>query len=172
LKGWSTTTISGPRPAGRLEEGPTIASRFEKDLITMTHATLVAGTLLIGLPDRKRNARQQDGYPPYNLERIAAHDGEPERLRITVAVAGFSSEELELRLAESQLVLSGRRIPDTVERQFLHRGIATRAFQRTFPLAEGVEVSGARLENGLLVIDLVRPERRAEAKRVEIAVRA
>lgn len=132
---------------------------------------IVASTLVIGLSEAGCGARQ-DGYPPYNVERLQPETGEPERLRITVAVAGFASGDLELRLEAGQLKLCGRRPPGDGTRDFLHRGIAARSFQRTFPLAEGVEVLGAHLQNGLLTIDLARPDRQANAKRVEIAVRA
>lgn len=131
----------------------------------------VASTLVIGLTEAGCGTRP-DGYPPYNVERFPAESDAPERLRITVAVAGFASEDLELRLEAGQLKLCGRRPAGERTRDFLYRGIAARSFQRTFPLAEGVEVLGAHLQNGLLTIDLARPERQANAKRVEIAVRA
>ena len=132
---------------------------------------IVASPLVIGLSETGCGSRQ-DGYPPFNVERLHAAPGAPERLRITVAVAGFASEDLELRLESGQLKLCGRRPVGEPERDFIHRGIAARSFQRTFPLAEGVEVLGAHLQNGLLTIDLARPDRQANAKRVEIAVRA
>lgn len=132
---------------------------------------IVASALVIGLSETGCGSRQ-DGYPPYDVERIFAASGEPERLRITVAVAGFASDDLELRLEAGQLKLCGRRPSGEAAREFLHRGIAARSFQRTFPLAEGVEVLGAHLQNGLLTIDLARPDRQANAKRVDIAVRA
>lgn len=98
-----------------------------------------------------------DGYPPYNIERLPKEDDAPERLRITVAVAGFTREQLEITLEESQLVIRGRQ-GEEKPRQFIHRGIAARQFQRTFLLVDGMEVLGADLINGLLSIDLVRPE--------------
>src|SRR5215216_1191985 len=98
-----------------------------------------------------------DGYPPYNIERLARTEQEPERLRITLAVAGFTRDQLEITLEESQLVIRGRQIEDKA-RQYLHRGIAARQFQRTFVLADGMEVLGADLKNGLLSIDLFRPQ--------------
>ena len=97
-----------------------------------------------------------DGYPPYNIERLPRTDSEPERLRITLAVAGFTRDQLDVMLEESQLVVRGRQV-DERERHFLHRGIAARQFQRTFLLADGMEVLGADLANGLLSIDLIRP---------------
>ena len=101
-----------------------------------------------------------DGYPPYNIERVGSCERPPERLRITLAVAGFSHEELDVSIEENQLVIRGRQIDDK-SRVYLHRGIAARQFQRTFLLADGMEVMGADLKNGLLSIDLVRlePER-------------
>ena len=111
-----------------------------------------------------------DGYPPYNIERVPRTGNEPERLRIMLAVAGFRAEQLEITLEDGQLVVRGRQA-DEGTRQFLHRGIATRQFQRTFLLADGMEVMGASLANGLLSIDLVRPEPARIARRIEIASR-
>jgi len=98
-----------------------------------------------------------DGYPPYNIERVPREGNSPERLRITLAIAGFTRDQLEVTIEENQLVIRGRQ-QDDKSRQFIHRGIAARQFQRTFVLADGMEVSGADLKNGLLSIDLVRPE--------------
>ena len=114
-----------------------------------------------------RVAKAADGYPPYNIERLARKDGRPERLRITLAVAGFSREELDVTIEESQLVIRGRQ-NDEETRQYLHRGIAARQFQRTFVLADGMEVLGADLKNGLLSIDLVRPEPERVVKTIAI----
>lgn len=114
-----------------------------------------------------RVAKAADGYPPYNIERLARNDGRPERLRITLAVAGFSREELDVTIEESQLVIRGRQT-DEETRQYLHRGIAARQFQRTFVLADGMEVLGADLKNGLLSIDLVRPEPERVVKTIAI----
>ena len=109
-----------------------------------------------------------DGYPPYNIERLARTSHDPERLRITLAVAGFTREQLEVTHEESQLVVRGRQIDDKT-RHFLHRGIAARQFQRAFLLAEGMEVMGADLANGLLSIDLVRPEPDRIVRKIVIA---
>ncbi|MEE7456364.1 MULTISPECIES: Hsp20 family protein [Methylobacteriaceae] len=109
-----------------------------------------------------------DGYPPYNIERIARSENEPDRLRITLAVAGFTQDQLDVSLEESQLVVRGRQIDDK-SRQFLHRGIAARQFQRAFLLADGMEVLGAELSNGLLSIDLVRPEPERIVRKIAIA---
>jgi HSP20 family molecular chaperone IbpA len=109
-----------------------------------------------------------DGYPPYNIERLARTPHDPERLRITLAVAGFTRDQLEVTLEESQLVVRGRQVDDKT-RHFLHRGIAARQFQRAFLLAEGMEVMGADLANGLLSIDLVRPEPDRIVRKIVIA---
>jgi HSP20 family molecular chaperone IbpA len=114
-----------------------------------------------------RVAKAADGYPPYNIERLARKDGRPERLRITLAVAGFSRDELDVTIEESQLVIRGRQ-NDEETRQYLHRGIASRQFQRTFVLADGMEVLGADLKNGLLSIDLARPEPERIVKTIAI----
>jgi HSP20 family molecular chaperone IbpA len=114
-----------------------------------------------------RVAKAADGYPPYNIERLARKDGRPERLRITLAVAGFSRDELDVTIEESQLVIRGRQ-NDEESRQYLHRGIASRQFQRTFVLADGMEVLGADLKNGLLSIDLARPEPERVVKTIAI----
>ena len=103
-----------------------------------------------------RVSKAADGYPPYNIERIARENGLPERLRITLAVAGFTRDQLDVTIEENQLVIRGRQQDDKA-RQYLHRGIAAREFQRTFVLAEGMNVLGADLKNGLLSIDLARP---------------
>jgi HSP20 family molecular chaperone IbpA len=112
-----------------------------------------------------------DGYPPYNIERMPREENLPERLRITLAVAGFSRDQLAITLEEGQLVIRGRQQDDR-ERQFLHRGIAARQFQRSFLLAEGMQVLGADLADGLLSVDLVRPEPERIVKNIEITVRS
>ena len=104
-----------------------------------------------------RVSKAADGYPPYNIERLPRDDRNPERLRITLAVAGFTLDQLDVSVEESQLVIRGRQLDDK-SRQYLHRGIAARQFQRTFVLAEGMEVLSADLKHGLLSIDLARPE--------------
>lgn len=122
--------------------------------------------LLLGFDELERvlaraTKSANDGYPPYNIERLQTQAGEKgDLLRITLAVAGFREDELDISIEENQLTISGKQIDDK-ERTFLHRGIAARQFQRAFVLAEGIEVSGANLESGLLEIDLIRiqPER-------------
>jgi HSP20 family molecular chaperone IbpA len=108
-----------------------------------------------------------DGYPPYNIERVPRMGSDPERLRITLAVAGFTRDQLDVMLEENQLVVRGRQTDDK-ERNFLHRGIAARQFQRAFLLADGMEVLGADLSNGLLSIDLVRPEPERIIRKIDI----
>jgi HSP20 family molecular chaperone IbpA len=104
-----------------------------------------------------RVTKGADGYPPYNVERLAHDERGPERLRITLAVAGFTRDQLDVTLDERQLVIRGKQT-DEADRHYLHRGIAARQFQRTFVLAEGMEVISADLRHGLLSIDLARPE--------------
>jgi len=108
-----------------------------------------------------------DGYPPYNIERLPRDERDPERLRITLAVAGFTREQLDVSTEENQLVIRGRQQDDKT-REYLHRGIAARQFQRTFVLADGIEVLGADLRNGLLSIDLARPEPERVIKSISI----
>lgn len=118
-----------------------------------------------------------DGYPPYNIERLTGNgemgDGEMGAgetatiLRITLAVAGFTRGELDVTLEENQLTIRGRQAEDP-DRDYIHRGIAARQFQRTFVLADGMEVTGAALENGLLTIDLARPEPERVVRTIEI----
>jgi HSP20 family molecular chaperone IbpA len=103
------------------------------------------------------------GYPPYNIEQV----GE-EELRITLAVAGFTMDNLEVTIEDNQLVIRGRQVDDDSHRVYLHRGIAARQFQRNFILAEGIEVTSARLEDGLLHIDLVRPIPEPQVRRIKI----
>jgi HSP20 family molecular chaperone IbpA len=111
-----------------------------------------------------------DGYPPYNIERIAKTDAEPEKLRITLAVAGFLRDQLEVTVEEGQLVIRGRQ-QDEKPRDFLHRGIAARQFQRVFLLAEGMRVASADLAHGLLTVDLIRPEPSRVVKKIDIMMR-
>jgi HSP20 family molecular chaperone IbpA len=118
----------------------------------------------------QRLAKGNDGYPPYNIERLhASSDGEPDRLRITLAVAGFVESELDVTVEENQLVIRGRQV-DQPEREFLYRGIAARQFQRMFVLAEGMQVAGALLRNGLLSVELIRPETARMVRKINISV--
>ena len=104
-----------------------------------------------------------ESYPPYNIEQISSN-----LLRITIAVAGFEKADLEINLEGNQLQIKGFKKEETDERIFLHRGIATRQFQRNFVLAEGIEVEGASMENGLLSVDLFQPINPEESKKIEI----
>jgi HSP20 family molecular chaperone IbpA len=121
----------------------------------MSRVSMFSSPLLLGFDQFERTldrlAKNAEGYPPYNIERTG-NDG----LCITLAVAGFTSDELAIELVENQLTIRGKQTDDG-ERVYLHRGIAARQFQRAFMLADGIEVTGARLNNGLLSIDLVRP---------------
>jgi HSP20 family molecular chaperone IbpA len=138
----------------------------------MSRISSLSSPFLLGFDEVERAlervSKGADGYPPYNIERIAAGDGEPERLRITLAVAGFTRDQLDVSIEEKQLLIRGRQQEDKA-RQYLHRGIAARQFQRTFLLADGMEVLGADLKNGLLSIDLVRPEPARTVKTVAIS---
>ena len=137
----------------------------------MARVPSLSSPFLLGFDEIERAldrvAKAADGYPPYNIERMAREDGRPERLRITLAVAGFCRDELDVTIEENQLVIRGRR-NDEQAHQYLHRGIASRQFQRTFVLAEGMEVLGADLKNGLLSIDLARPEPERVVKTIAI----
>lgn len=139
----------------------------------MSRITPFASPLLLGFDAMEKTleriSKASDGYPPYNIERIAAGDDAPERLRITLAVAGFSEEELDVSTEENQLLIRGRQV-DQGERDYLYRGIAARQFQRTFVLADGMQVLGASLKNGLLSVDLIRPEPARMVKKINISV--
>jgi len=138
----------------------------------MTRITAFSSPLLLGFEEIERALERLskgagDGYPPYNIERLARAADKPERLRITLAVAGFSEAELEVTVEDNELIVRGKQ-QDEAERNFLHRGIAARQFQKTFVLAEGIEVIGAELKDGLLSIDLARPESARVAQRIAI----
>lgn len=113
-----------------------------------------------------RLARSADGYPPYNIERTPGEDGS-ERFIISIAVAGFSESELEVMSEDNQLNVRGKQ-KDEPGREFLHRGIAARQFQRTFLLADGMIVKDATLSHGMLVIALERPRAPKLARRIDI----
>ena len=138
----------------------------------MSRVSVFSSPLLLGFDEVERLLDRAaktpgDGYPPYNIERLPPLSGKSARLRITLAVAGFANEDLEITLEENQLTIRGKQI-DSEERAFLHRGIAARQFQRAFVLAEGMEVIGAELENGLLAIDLERPEPQRVIRKIDI----
>jgi HSP20 family molecular chaperone IbpA len=121
----------------------------------MSRMSMFNSPLLLGFDQLERTldrlAKNAEGYPPYNIEKIGENG-----LRITLAVAGFTLDDLVIELIENQLTVRGKQTEDS-DRVFLHRGIAARQFQRSFMLADGIEVTGARLDNGLLAIDLTRP---------------
>lgn len=144
----------------------------------MSRLPLLASPLLLGFDDIERlidraGKSSAEGYPPYNIERLGAVSGNgtdtgdqaasPLALRITLAVAGFTREQLDIVIEDHQLVVRGKQDDDKT-RVYLHRGIAARQFTRSFVLAEGIEVVSAHLNHGLLAIDLIRrePERRSQ----------
>jgi HSP20 family molecular chaperone IbpA len=139
----------------------------------MSRMTPFASPLLLGFDSMEKTlerlAKGNDGYPPYNIERVRGSADEPQRLRITLAVAGFSEEDLDVTTEENQLVIRGRQ-SEQADRDYLHRGIAARQFQRIFVLAEGMQVAGASLKNGLLSVDLVRPEPARVVRKINISV--
>ena len=132
----------------------------------MSRVSLFSSPLLLGFDQLEstleRLAKNAEGYPPYNIERIGDNG-----LRITLAVAGFSSNDLIIELVENQLSVRGKQTDDT-DRVYLHRGIAARQFQRAFMLADGIEVIGAQLDNGLLSIDLARPKAEPRIRTIRI----
>jgi HSP20 family molecular chaperone IbpA len=137
----------------------------------MSRLPSLSSPLLLGFEEIERVldrvGKVADGYPPYNIERVPREGNAPERLRITLAIAGFTRDQLDVTVEENQLIIRGRQHDDKT-RQYIHRGIAARQFQRTFVLADGIEVSGADLKNGLLSIDLVRPESERVIKSISI----
>ena len=138
----------------------------------MSRLSVFSSPFLLGFDEMERMLDRAaktsgDGYPPYNIERLPKTEGEAERLRITLAVAGFGRDELDVTVEENQLVIRGRQ-KDEDGRAYLHRGIAARQFTRAFVLADGMEVTAARLENGLLELHLERPEPRRVVRRIQI----
>jgi HSP20 family molecular chaperone IbpA len=132
-----------------------------------TRVSLFNSPLLLGFEHFERaldrvNKASADGYPPYNIEQL-----NEDSLRITLAVAGFTMADLSITIEDNQLVIRGKQADDG-QRVYLHRGIAARQFQRSFVLAEGIEVRGAWLDNGLLHVDLVRPPIEARVRNVPI----
>jgi HSP20 family molecular chaperone IbpA len=112
----------------------------------------------------RASKNSSDGYPPYNIEQTG-----PAGLRITLAVAGFTMDDLQITQEDNQLVIRGRQQDDSQGRVFLHPGIAARQFQRAFVMAEGIEVKGAWLDNGLLHVDLVRPQPEVRVRSIPIS---
>ncbi len=124
----------------------------------MTKMTLGAHPYLLGFERlerlMERTAKSENnGYPPFNIEQTSENS-----YRITLALAGFCEDDISITVEERQLMIRGRQAEEDGERVYLHRGIAARQFQRSFVLAEGVEVAGAALENGLLHVDLNKAE--------------
>ena len=137
----------------------------------MSRLSLFNSPFLLGFDDLERaldrvSKSSSDGYPPYNIERIGEND-----IRISLAVAGFAKDQLSVSIEDTQLVIRGRQIDDT-DREFLHRGIATRQFQRSFVLAEGIEITGAELDNGLLHVNVKRPVVEPQTRTIEIRTAA
>ena len=132
----------------------------------MSRVSMFNSPLLLGFDQLERTldrlAKNAEGYPPYNIERIGENG-----LRIVLAVAGFTTGDLAIELVESQLTVRGKQSEDA-DRIYLHRGIAARQFQRAFMLADGLEVTGARLDNGLLSIDLIRPTAEPRIRTIRI----
>jgi len=133
----------------------------------MTRLSIFNSPLLLGFDHFERTLDRvskvaADGYPPYNVEQTGENT-----LRITLAVAGFAMDDLVIRVEDNQLVVRGKQTDDK-ERLYLHRGIAARQFQRSFVLAEGIEVAGAWLDSGLLHVDLVRPSLESRVRTIEI----
>ena len=133
-----------------------------------TRVSMFGNPLLLGFDELEatldRVAKMtSDGYPPYNIEQIGDN-----RLRIVLAVAGFSDDDLAIEREGDQLTVTGKQAAVGEERVFLHRGIAARQFQRSFLLAEGLEVDGASLDNGLLSIELVKPPREEVVQTIDI----
>ena len=138
----------------------------------MTRVTTFSSPLLLGFDEVERALDRLaktagDGYPPYNIERLPKTENRGETIRIVLAVAGFARDELEIVIEENELTVRGRQAEEA-DRTYLHRGIAARHFQRTFVLAEGIEVLGASLEDGLLAIELAKPLAERVARRIEI----
>lgn len=142
----------------------------------MNRMPTLSSPFLLGFEEIERAldrvAKAADGYPPYNIERIARTESAAERLRITLAVAGFSRDEIDITVEENELVIRGRQKEPDQNRVFLHRGIAARQFQRTFLLADGMQVAGAELADGLLTIDVERIEEKRSIRRIEISAAA
>lgn len=137
---------------------------------------IINNPLLLGFEEIERMLERigktsGDAYPPYNIERIPASGGENERILIMLAVAGFSSEQLEVTVEGNELTIRGEQNAEE-SRDYLHRGIAARRFKRSFVLTNGLEVRSAELDNGLLGIELACPEPSRMVKRIEIKDRS
>ena len=144
-----------------------LAHALEEENPQMTRLSLFNSPLLLGFEQFEqaidRISKTSDGYPPYNVEQLGEHS-----LRITLAVAGFAEDDLSVQIEDNQLVIRGRQ-HDDAQRSYLHRGIAARQFQRSFVLAEGIEVTAASLERGLLHIELERPLAQPQVRKIKIS---
>jgi len=138
----------------------------------MNRITPFSNPLLLGFDGvektLERIGKGTDGYPPYNIERLRL-EGATSAIRITLAVAGFTQADLEITTEDNQLTIRGVQT-DREEREFLHRGIAARQFQKSFLFADGMRILGAQLKNGLLMVDLAKPQPERVVKKIEIAV--
>jgi HSP20 family molecular chaperone IbpA len=135
---------------------------------TLTRAAWIESPYMLGFERLQELAERvahiaTDGYPPYNVESVG--DG---AIRVTLAVAGFAPEELAVEIDDRRLTVAGEKAENGADRAYLHRGIATRRFRKEFLLADGYEVEEARLEDGLLHVDLKRPERAPDVRRIAI----
>jgi HSP20 family molecular chaperone IbpA len=167
--------VDGKNRTGRLWKGLEFWGSALKGASNMVRVTALTSPLLLGFDDLERaldkvSKTGTDGYPPYNIERIAANGDAPEKLRITLAVAGFSQDQIEVTVEESQFTIRGRQQEDKT-REYLHRGIAARQFQRGFLLADGMQVLSAELAQGLLSVDLVRPQPERLVRTIKIVAR-
>jgi len=148
--------------------GPEACSLAIEGKAPMARLSLFNSPLLLGFDHFERTLDRLsktpvEGYPPYNIEQIGGNG-----LRITLAVAGFSDADLAVHVEDNQLVIRGKQTEEDTTRVYLHRGIAARQFQRGFVLADGIEVTGASLDNGLLNIELARPPAEVRVRKVEI----
>ncbi|MEO0341873.1 MAG: Hsp20 family protein [Pseudomonadota bacterium] len=135
----------------------------------MTKISFASHPFLLGFEELDRLVERtvksgNEGYPPYNIEQVSE-----QAYRITLAVAGFCEDDLGITVEDSQLVIRGKQSDDDVGKIFLHRGIAARQFQRSFVLADGVEVAGASMENGLLHVDLKRAQPETVVQTISIS---
>jgi HSP20 family molecular chaperone IbpA len=142
----------------------------------MTRMAGFSSPLLLGFDEIERVLDRaaktaSDGYPPYNIERVRNSDSGAETLRIIMAVAGFSEDALEITIENNHLTIRGRQIEEP-ERDFLHRGIAARPFQRSFVLEAGIEITGAELKNGLLSVNLTKKEPERTVRTIKIGLEA
>lgn len=134
----------------------------------MPRMTAFSSPLLLGFEHLEQmldraSRTSAEGFPPYNIEQTSEYG-----LRITLAVAGFSMDDLNVTIEDNQLMIRGRQVEDE-DRLYLHRGIAARQFQRSFVLAEGIEVTGADMDNGLLHVDLERIVPEQEIRTIKIS---